>query len=283
MSEYPPDFRASFTHGAMNTEFRIRLSGVEEELAGIARECWERLDALEASLSRYREDSEVSRIHALRAGETLYLSDACHRCLLAAWEGHAATGGLFDVTLGHRIDHLKLGRAGEPPLVEGSLMIHPDVAAVTCIEPGRLIDLGGIGKGFALDELRVLLADWGISAGLLSAGASSHLAFGPVEWPLVLAGRAGELRFGLREGSLSSSGTSIQGSHIVHPGSGPCGGAVALRHLWAGAPTATLAEIWSTALILSPVGDIPARAAAAGCVCDVFTEAEDGIPRRAFG
>ncbi len=55
----------------------------------------------------------------------------------------------------------------------GRLTIHPDIAAVTCDEPGREIDLGGIGKGFALDQLRQILLDWGAEGGLLTAGASS--------------------------------------------------------------------------------------------------------------
>ena len=60
--------------------------------------------------------------------------------------------------------------------------------AITCEEPGREIDLGGIGKGFALDQLKQLLTEWDADDALLAAGASSLLAFGPSAWPVDLTG-----------------------------------------------------------------------------------------------
>jgi FAD:protein FMN transferase len=100
-----------FSHEAMKTTFTLRFVGVDEEDAkGVARECFERVDRLEDSLSRYREGGEIWRINHLKKGETLYLSDACHRCLLKAWEAHQATGGLFDITIGSKIQHGKEGQ-----------------------------------------------------------------------------------------------------------------------------------------------------------------------------
>ena len=165
-----------FTHEAMNTTFSLRICEPDQPIAaGMARECFEQLDLLESRLSRFIDGSDVSRINTLPAGETLYLSESTHQCLLAALDAYARTGGLFDITLGSRIAHQKSGDTGVIPPLVGRLTIHPDVAAVTCETPGREIDLGGIGKGFALDQLKQLLIDWGAEGGLLAAGASSLL------------------------------------------------------------------------------------------------------------
>lgn len=248
----------SFTHEAMNTTFHLRLRVPDAAVAaGMARECFDHLDFLESRLSRFIDDSDVSRINHLPAGETLYLSESTHQCLLAALDAYARTGGLFDITLGRRIGFLKSGESGETPPIVGQLTIHPDIPAVTCDAPGREIDLGGIGKGFALDQLRQILTDWGAEGGLLTAGASSLLAFGPDAWPVELSGDGGSLRISLFSQSLSASGTGIQGSHIVHPSGDEAMPQSPCKRVWVTAPTAVLAEIWSTALMLLEPDLIP--------------------------
>jgi thiamine biosynthesis lipoprotein len=247
-----------FSHEAMNTTFHLRICEASESTArDMARECCDHLDFLESRLSRFIDDSDVSRINRMQAGQTLYLNELTHQCLLAALDAYARTGGLFDITLGSRIEHRKSGDSGPVPPLTGQLTIHPDVPAVTCGAPGREIDLGGIGKGFALDQLRLLLLDWSAEGGLLTAGASSMLAFGPQAWPVELTGDIDSERIVLSNQSLSASGTAIQGSHIIHPGGETAMPAEPCRRVWVTAPTATLAEIWSTSLMLLEPGDIP--------------------------
>jgi thiamine biosynthesis lipoprotein len=247
-----------FSHEAMNTTFCLRLRGVDDVTArDMARECFDQLDFLEARLSRFIEGSDVSRINRMAAGETLYLGEASHQCLLLALDAHARTAGLFDITLGTRIEHRKSGGGGPAPDLTGRLVIHPDAPAVTCEEAGREIDLGGIGKGFALDRLKDLLIDWGAEDALLSAGASSLVAFGPNAWPVDLSGSAGSLRVLLENQSLSASGTGIQGAHILHPWGPEAMPATPCDRIWVTASTAALAEIWSTALMLVEPAAIP--------------------------
>jgi thiamine biosynthesis lipoprotein len=249
MTPLPPSHL--FTHEAMNTTFQLRIRASEVSFAvDMARECVDHLDFLESRLSRYVDDSDVSRINHLAAGQTLYINESTHLCLLAALDAYARTGGLFDITLGRRIEHRKSGDDGEIPPLLGRLTIHPDIAAVTCDEPGREIDLGGIGKGFALDQLKEILLDWGAEGGLLTAGASSLLAFGPDAWPVELTGARETERIALFNQSLSASGTGIQGSHILHPGGDDAMPTQSCDRVWVVAPHAALAEIWSTALML---------------------------------
>ena len=252
-----PDTRV-FTHEAMNTTFSLRMPGLDDDTAkGMVRECGERLDFLESLLSRFVPGSDVSRINQLDAGETLYISEPCHQCLLLALDAYVLTGGLFDITLGTSIEHRKSGSGEAAPPLAGQLTVHPDIPAVTCGEPGREIDLGGIGKGFALDELKRLLTERGVEEALLAAGASSLLAFGGRSWPAELTGDGERRRIGLADESLSASGTGIQGSHIVHPAGAAAMPDQPFSRVWVTAATAALAEIWSTTLMLLPPGDIP--------------------------
>ncbi len=262
----------------MNTTFHLRFPGEAHGAADMAIECFEELDRLEGKLSRFREDSDIGRINVMTAGETLHLAEETHACLLIALEMHAATGGLFDISLGRAIRHRKDAEAGPTPPLSGQLMIHPDRAAVTCLQPGRELDLGGIGKGFALDHLARILTTWDAPACLLSAGASTHLAFGGHEWPLELTGDAARLEISLRDAALSASGTGIQGSHIVHPD--PAAPLAAGRQ-WVLATTAAIADAWSTALILAPSEAIPGLLRDASCVTGWIQEI-DGRPEKRF-
>jgi FAD:protein FMN transferase len=273
-----PDARY-FSHEAMRTTFTLRLRDVDETTArGIARLCFERIDLLESQLSRYAEGGDVWRINHLAAGETLYLSEACHRCLMFAIEAGARTGGLFDITLGTRIEHRKSRADGPPPPLTGVLTLHPDVAAITCGEPGREIDLGGVGKGFALDEIRGLLEEWEVTDALVAAGASSLLAMGPQSWPVDLAGGDSPLRVGLANRALSASGTGIQGAHIVHPQVTDGEEYLPSSRIWVMAESAALAEVWSTALMMVDPDLIPDFISGESGIAAVYAE-QDGVIR----
>lgn len=267
-----------FAHEAMKTTFTLRFADMpEEDARGIARECFELVDRLEQSLSRFIEGSEVWRINHLRVGETLYLSDACHRCLIQSMQGHEATGGLFDITIGRRIRHRKDQESGPEPELHGRLMVHPDVPAVTCEEEGRELDLGGIGKGFALDEMANLLGAWGVGDVLLAGGASSMRAVGTSTWPIDLAGDADMLRLNLADASLSASGTGIQGAHIVHPVGGAGFTGPTSRRVWVTAPGAAESEIWSTAILLVPDEHLATWLSEGGGYERVFIDGKEGI------
>ena len=267
-----------FAHEAMKTTFTLRFAGMDEEGArGVARECFELVDRLEEALSRYREGGEVWRINRMRAGETLYLSDACHRCLLRALEGWQETGGLFDVTQGSRIEHRKSAEAGPVPELRGSLTVHPDVPAITCVEEGRELDLGGIGKGFALDEMAALLKDWEIGNVLLAAGGSSLLAHGDAGWPVEMTGDGGREQVILSNEALSASGTGIQGAHIIHPGMPEMVHESGYRRIWVTAASAAAAEVWSTALMLVPPWELGAWLAEGGDFRRVVVDGADGL------
>jgi len=267
-----------FTHEAMHTTFCLRLIGGDAQLvAGAARECLDLVDELETKLSRFIDGSEVFRINRLLAGETLYLSEPCHQCLLLAIQAHTLTGGLFDITAGRRIAHRKAAASGPLPALTGRLVIHPDVAAITCESPGRDIDLGGIAKGFALDQMAGLLGAWGVTGGLLAAGASSLLAVGPQAWPVWLAGELEPRQLALTNQSLSASGTEEQGIHIIHPDEEAGHPIYLSQRVWAVARSAALAEAWSTALMLMSRDNVATTIARQDTLLNAYAEFEGRV------
>lgn len=240
-----------FRHDAMMTTFSIRIANEgHAEAAGAARDCFEYLDYLESKLSRFLEGSDIWQINHMESGESLNISEDCYNCLRLAAEAFADTGGLFDITLGTRIQHVKEEKSGPPPGLSGQISIDSDKTAVHCIQAGRELDLGGIGKGFALDRIKDRLQDWGILSALLSAGASTFLAFGEKHWPIELRGNKKIRSIDLKDGALSASGTGIQGSHIVSA-SDP-GPTLSFKRIWITHDTAASADAWSTALMMYP-------------------------------
>lgn len=235
-----------FSCDAMNSTFTLRLDcadvGRAQEASGA---CFNQLEELEAQLSRFRHDSDITRINQLQAGERLYISECTHACLLLAAEAQAATAGLFDVTLGGDV---------------GQIEVAPDRPLVSCLAAGRQVDLGGIGKGFALDQLAVTLTSYQVESALLCAGASTLLAVGPQAWPVALTGDGVTEQISLHACALSASGTGIQGAHVVHP---DCPGAeppYLFKRVWLIALSASVADAYSTACLLMTDDEIEAFA-----------------------
>lgn len=242
---------APITHKAMRTTFSIRIPDAEQKLASEARrDAFALLDSIEESLSRYIVGSDIWQINHMEGGASLFVTETCYDCLQLALQAYLDTDGLFDITVGKRIEHKKTEAEGPPPELCGQLMVDPDRPAVHCTEPGREIDLGGIGKGYALDRMAALLKEWDIESALVSAGASTHLAFGPKPWEIELSAGDAKKTVLLKDRALSASGTDIQGAHIISP---KATSAAELQHrrVWVIGKTAAAADAWSTAAMLT--------------------------------
>ncbi len=249
-----PQPEYSFATEGMKTTFSVRLRGMEKQQAAIAAgACLELVDQLEGRLSRYRPDSDISRLNALRSGESLLVHQQTYDCLQLAMDAYAATAGLFDVSLGRQMISMKEGTSDASPL-HGSFSIAPDHPRITCVEAGRELDLGGIGKGFALDHMAQLLLEHGVREALVSAGASTHRAAGNGSWQISMHGRSSH-DWQLQKGAVSASGTAIQGQHFVHPDLQEQFHPQFLR-IWVAHPMAALADAYSTACMLMTAEEV---------------------------
>jgi thiamine biosynthesis lipoprotein len=203
-----------FSHTAMATVFEVHCVHADARYAGqAAQAAFDLVDRLERELSRFIANSDVSRINDLSAGQSTRVSPSTMECLEIARRMYELTAQAFDVSIGSGFDRLELV---------------PDEHAVHARRGGARLDLGGIGKGFAVDRMAELLEEWEIRRALVHGGFSSVLALeAPPErdgWPLTLsAPGAGDgrvlARVSARQKAFSASGTR-KGDHILDPRTG---------------------------------------------------------------
>jgi thiamine biosynthesis lipoprotein len=202
-----------FSHEAMNTVFEVYGAHDDAQYAAqAAQAAFAVVDRLEGELSRFRPNSDISRVNHLAAGASARVGEAALECLLIARHLYEVTDGAFDVAIG----------TGLP-----SLEIDTDDFLIRATADGVRVDLGGIGKGYAVDLMAELLEDWRVDCAFVHAGFSSALALaapaGCDGWPLTLSdpGERSRIlaRLAMRQTALSASGVR-KGDHILDPRTG---------------------------------------------------------------
>jgi thiamine biosynthesis lipoprotein len=275
MSENPPAAKSlRFASEAMHTDFTLFIDPADtdpEEAAEAARAAFAHLENLEQLLSRFVHSSDVNKVNALAPGETYLLNAESLECLSIAATVAATTERAFDPSAGALIDFWKNrgahftadGATDDDPEWNaaweehrrGEFALDPDSRLIQCVTTGSKLDLGGIGKGYALDEMaRILENDWGIRRALLSAGGSTVLALdaptGKPGWKIGFGGETQLPYLILERHALSTSGTENQPTHLVDPRTGRLVTKTDL--IRAAAPSAALADALSTAFFIMP-------------------------------
>jgi thiamine biosynthesis lipoprotein len=244
---------------AMGTVFEVMIAGQEPGYAAQAAEAaFREVERLEALFSRFNPTSEVGQINRLRPEERLRISPEVFECLQAAEKVRRETAGAFDVNFRSSAgypDRKSFDLAADDSGFEVRLrrgLFRPSPS-------GLDLDLGAIGKGYALDRVASILAEWTVERFLVHGGTSTALAAGsapglaPGEsgWPVGVGG-TWELtgipkRVLLHNRALSGSGTEVKGHHILDPRTGRrAGGHLAA---WVSHPSAAVADALSTAFM----------------------------------
>jgi thiamine biosynthesis lipoprotein len=238
-----------FNHHAMATHFQVRIAGEDKTYAGqTAQAAFALTDQLESLLSRFRANSDISRIAQLAPGESLRVSEPVFACLEIARKMEIVTRGAFSVT----------AAALQTQSVGPRWTLLRDQFSIRC-DGGRLdFDLGAIGKGFAVDRMADVLREWSCPAFLLVAGGSSILAgeapTGTVGWSCGLGDDHAAQRYWLKQVSLSGSGLAVKGRHILDPRTGRAAGRES--RAWALTETAAVSDALSTACMVLPDPEI---------------------------
>ena len=189
---------------AMGSDVHVLVDG-PPALLQVARD---RVEELERRWSRFRPDSEISRLNAL-AGSAMVVSPETLGLVGRALEGARVTGGRFDPTVlgdllraGYDRTFEALGGdgagGGGSPLGRGWAQVVVDAASSSVILPAGVgLDPGGIGKGYAADL---------VAEELRAAGAAG-----------VCVNLGGDLR---AEGRAPGGGSWVVGiEHPLRPGS----------------------------------------------------------------
>ncbi len=179
-----PASRFERLHPTMGTRFLLVIYAADAHEAGTALDAASaRLDALNASLSDYLPDSEISRLsRAAGDGSWRLVLDDVWEVLSWGQKLAAQTQGAFDMTLGSLTRLWRISRRnGKMPTASRlqaalrssgfqSLALDPSRRRARLSIPGTRLDLGGIAKGFAVDEALETLRRAGIQAALVDGG-----------------------------------------------------------------------------------------------------------------
>jgi thiamine biosynthesis lipoprotein len=254
---------------AMACRFEVTLDAADARHVDAARAALDEVDAIEASLTVFRETSEVSCLNRQAAMAPVPVSPGLFTLLSLCRELHTATEGAFDpasVALSRSWGFLD--RRPRRPAVEEiasararsgmDKVVLDDVGrAVRFTVPGVEIGFGAVGKGWALDRVAASLRVRGVARALLTAGGSSHRGWGGEEWELAL--RPGGEELGLLRLRDAALGTSASGEqhfevdgrrfgHVLDPRTGwPAEGVRSASVL---ASEAAVADALSTALLV---------------------------------
>jgi FAD:protein FMN transferase len=264
---------------AMGSYFEVRLGANTPGAIALANQTLDLIDDLESQLTIYRDDSEVSRINASAHLGPVEVEPGLFGLLARAVQIGIETNGAYDVTTGALSE--AWGFVKGPKRVPDAetldkarartgfrhLVLDPERRTIAFDREGVVINLGSIGKGYAIDRAVGLISDyWWPATALVHGGRSSLYAFGSPpgrfggRWEIALRNPfdpetpLGILR--LRNRGMGTSGTAFQKfesggrvyGHILDPRTGePALGPASVTVL---APTAAEADALSTAFYL---------------------------------
>jgi FAD:protein FMN transferase len=235
-----------------------------------------RIDAL---MSTYKPDSEVSRVNNLAGRMPVAISAELYELLQTSLEYSRLSKGAFDITyasVGYLYDYRAHQRPDDKALAAAlpgvdyrQLKLDPAQLTVAFGRPGMRIDLGGIAKGYAVDRGIDILKRRGIARAMVNAGGDTRVIGDRFGQPWVVGIRHPDrkdevvLRIPLADAAFSTSGDyeryfeegGVRYHHILDPKTGRS--PHALRSVTVIASTATRTDgLTKTVFILGPVDGI---------------------------
>jgi thiamine biosynthesis lipoprotein len=236
----------------MATAFEIVVADHQQPYARqAAAAAFREIDRLENELSRYIESSDISRANRMACGDTLTIGHDALECLLLAADLSLATGRTFDAGYASV-------RSADFPSDLPPFTLNPEAHTITSCAVSLRLDLGAIGKGFALDRAVEVLRQWNIQSACLNSGGSTVFALGAPAgepgWWLGVGEGPSHVDLAFVDVALSGSGTAVKGAHLMDPRSG--GVAPRNRRVWALAPGAAQSDALSTAFFVMSAAEI---------------------------
>ncbi len=264
-----------YEHAAMATEFVLTIKNEEEDYANNAcQQVFDLVDNLENRLSRFIADSDISRINRMKAGEQMALDFETWEIIRKSIDISALSYGTFDIGVAKHMDVFRAAKQGiltefemtnalakvQEQKQNARLFVDPDKPMIYCVEPGMYFDLGAIGKGYALDQVKKLMLDLEIETYSISAGESTihfendHTVL-PF-WTYPISSKTKQKTLELSNVTVSASGTYFQGNHIFDPRKGSNDFLPEFDRVWVAATDAGYSDAFSTAFFLLSIEEI---------------------------
>jgi thiamine biosynthesis lipoprotein len=231
--------------GIMGTRIVVELWADDRDKGNAAIEAvLAEMRRIDESMSTYKPTSEVSRVNAQAAEHAVKLSPELFDLLTAALEFSRITQGAFDITyasVGYLYDYREHVRPSEAQIAKAlpgidyrHVLLDSAARTVKFSQPGVRIDLGGIGKGHAVDRGIALLQGRGFKHALVTAGGDSRIVGDRFGQPWVIGIRHPDRReeviakIPLEDAALSTSGdyeryfdeNGVRYHHILDPHTG---------------------------------------------------------------
>ncbi|MGB7324972.1 MAG: FAD:protein FMN transferase [Rubripirellula sp.] len=260
------------SHRAMATDFVVMLPEHAADGVEVVLEALEMLDSIEAALTIYNVNSEVSRLNRDGATKPVKMSAGTFRLLEKSILWSQRTSGAFDITAGPLVEAWGFTRRnGQKPTAQeiqtarglvgfDKILLDPQDQTAQLTTAGMTINLGAIGKGDALDRLAAHLKKSGVGDFLIHGGNSSLIAAGDQDrdsgrgWAVGIAHPTKPKRrlcgLFLRDQALATSGSGKQFfhhqgrrfGHVIDPRTGyPAGDLASLTVLMESAADADAA------------------------------------------
>jgi thiamine biosynthesis lipoprotein len=301
--------RYVFSLPRMGTIFRIELYSPDDASAAKAADAaFARAEELEQIMSDFREDSELMRLTHEGASSPFPVSKDLYDVLAKSIRISELSHGAFDVTVGPLVElWRKAGKTGRLPdasqLAKAKALvdyrnIELDAARRTAFlkRAGMKLDLGAIGKGYAADQMLVILQSRGIRQAMVVAGGEVALGAPPpgkAGWRVAIdtpdTGTGNQpCILSLHDAAVSTSGDSKQFvevngrhySHVIEPSTGMALDGMASTTVLA--KDATTTDALGTALSIIPVTDgIRLAEALPGVAVYMVRQAGNGFTRYA--
>jgi thiamine biosynthesis lipoprotein len=175
----------------MGTELRLTAWTADEHGADAAFEAVSReMDRLEALLSNWRPTSDVEQLNAAAGKHPIRVASELRDVLRTAHQVSEWTGGKFDVTWGAmsglwKFDYQNQDNTVPDPaqmarqrkLIDYRKVVVDEDAGTAFIErEGMNVNLGGIGKGYAVDHARDILRRRGFHDFMIQFGGDMYVA-----------------------------------------------------------------------------------------------------------
>lgn len=167
----------------MGTFFEIKVNG--KNTGEHVKAALEKVREIAGLINYYDDKSELSAVNNMAGISAVAVGRDTFEIIDKALRMSRRSGGAFDLTIGPLTDiwnfgaktHKEIPSGNELVYAQhlvnyGNVLVNPQNETVKLLYPGMKIDLGGVGKGYAISKARAILVQRGVKSAIISAGSS---------------------------------------------------------------------------------------------------------------